>query len=389
MFAVGLFSTALKQIPIGIGRFIWKHITTTIVLSSSNWGFYTLMQLFSDQDIYSQLRIIKLLSGQYNHSDHIGKGVGPGTHLIKINNKHALISLSIDNNQGMYVESERMSLSVTWFGRDANIVNDFIIAVEKRRGYSAKNRISVSVFGNHKWFFTGDIPLRSFNSIFVDQGTIDAILYNLEKFYNSRQWYADHGIPYRYGMLLSGSPGTGKTSTIKAIASHFNKPLYVLPVDRIAEIGEAFSMAYEDAILVIEDIDTAKSVQKRREKNDNGFFQQISQGNQGIEIKAESLSAILNSIDGITAKDGRVLIMSTNHKKNIDPALLRPGRIDLDVEIGYITDESFRKFIRVFYEKECTKKLRNETRVTGAQLQNEYVTNHLTYEQMIDKYTSS
>jgi multidrug transporter EmrE-like cation transporter len=44
MFVVGLFSTALKQIPVGIGRFIWKHITTTIVLTSSNWGFYTLMQ---------------------------------------------------------------------------------------------------------------------------------------------------------------------------------------------------------------------------------------------------------------------------------------------------------------------------------------------------------
>jgi chaperone BCS1 len=305
-----------------------------------------------------------------------------------MNNKYVLISLSMYNNQAMYVESERMSLSVTWFGRDVDIVNDFILAVEKRRGYSARDRISISVYSNHKWFFAGDIPLRSFDSIFVDQRTIDAILNNLEKFYHSRQWYTDHGIPYRYGILLSGPPGPGKTSTIKAIASHFNKPLYILPVDRIAEIDEAFSSAYEDAILVIEDIDSAKSAQKRKEKSDNGFCQQISQGNQGLEIKAESIAAILNTIDGITAKDGRVLIMSTNHKENIDPALLRPGRIDLDIEIGYISDESFRKFIRVFYDKECTKKLRNEMRVTGAQLQNEYVTNHLTYEQMIDKYAA-
>ncbi|MDR2210489.1 MAG: AAA family ATPase [Spirochaetaceae bacterium] len=305
-----------------------------------------------------------------------------------MNGKHVLISLSMDNNQGIYVESERMNLSVTWFGRDVNIVNDFITAIEKRRGYSARNRISISVYTNHKWFFTGDIPLRPFTSIFIDQRTIDAILYNLEKFYTSRQWYADHGIPYRYGILLSGPPGTGKTSMIKAAASYFNKPLYILPVDRIAEIDEAFSSAYEDAILVIEDIDSAKSAQKRREKNDNGFFQQISPGNHGLDLKAESLSSILNSIDGITAKDGRVLIMSTNHKENIDPALLRPGRIDLDVEIGYITDESFRKFIRVFYEKECTEKLKHEIHVTGAQLQNECVTSHLTYEQILDKYTS-
>jgi chaperone BCS1 len=61
--------------------------------------------------------------------------------------------------------------------------------------------------------------------------------------------------------------------------------------------------------------------------------------------------------------------MTTNHKENIDSALLRPGRIDLDLEIGHISDESFRKFIRIFYKRECEKTLRNELCVTGAQLQ--------------------
>jgi chaperone BCS1 len=347
------------------------------------------MQLFSDQDVYSQLRIIKLLSGQYNHSDHISKGVGPGTHLIKLNNRHAIISLAMDNNQGMYVEAERINLSITWFGRGVKVIDDLIADIEKRRGYSAKNRISISVYTNHKWIFTGDIPLRSFNSIFVDQIIIDVILNNLEKFYHSRQLYNDNGIPYRYGILLSEPPGTGKTSIIKAIASHFNKPLYILPVDQLVNIAEAFSSAYGDAILVIEDIDSSKSTQKRDEKIEILGRPQISPGNYGLEIKAESLSAVLNSIDGITAKDGRVLVMTTNHKEDIDPALLRPGRIDLDLEIGHITNESFHKFMRIFYKKECPQKLQNEIRVTGAQLQNEFITNHLTYEQMIEKYAAN
>jgi len=388
MFIIGLFSTALKQIPIGIGRFIWKHITTTIVLTSSNWGFYTLMQLFSDQNIYCQLRVIKLLSGQYNHSDHIGKGVGPGTHLIKLNNKYVLISLSMDNNQGMYVETERMNLSITWFGRNASVISDFITTIEKRRGYSTRNRISISVYTNHKWIFTNDIPMRSFDSIFIEQRIIDNILDNLKKFYQSRQWYNEHGIPYRYGILLSGAPGTGKTSIIKAIASYFNKSLYVLPVEQLVYINEAFSSAYEDAILVVEDIDASKSVQKRDE-NKNIIRTQIYKENHELEIRAESLSTVLNSIDGITAKDGRILIMTTNHKEYIDAALLRPGRIDLDLDIGHITDESFLKFIRVFYKKECTKKLKKEIQVTGAQLQNEYITNHMSCEQMIEKYTEN
>jgi len=388
MFVVGLFSTALKQIPIGIGRFIWKHITTTIVITSSNWGFYTLMQLFSDQNIYNKLRVIKLLSGQYNHSDHIDKGVGPGTHLIKLNNKYVLISLYMDNNQSIYVESERMNLTITLFGRNSNVINDIITDIEKRRGYFIKNRISISTYFNHKWIFTGDIPVRSFDSIFVDQKIIDFLLENINKFYNSRQWYNDHGIPYRFGILLSGNPGTGKTSIIKAIASYFNKSLYVLPVEQLENINEAFSSAYEDAILVIEDIDASKSTQKRDENNNNPHSQIYKENNE-LEIRTESLSAVLNSIDGITAKDGRILIMTTNHKDYIDPALLRPGRIDLDLNIGHITDESFCKFIRVFYGKECTKKLKKEILVTGAQLQNEYITNHLTYEEVIEKYAEN
>ncbi|PIA55817.1 hypothetical protein AQUCO_00700264v1 [Aquilegia coerulea] len=57
-----------------------------------------------------------------------------------------------------------------------------------------------------------------------------------------------------------------------------------------------------------------------------------------------TLSAMLNFIDGIwsTCCDGRIIIFTTNHKHKIDPALLRPGRMDMHLNLSYCTPSGFK-----------------------------------------------
>lgn len=76
-----------------------------------------------------------------------------------------------------------------------------------------------------------------------------------------------------------------------------------------------------NSIILLEDIDAIfqgrESVQEKRD------------GGQSV-----TFSGLLNALDGVRSQEGRILIMTTNHKDKLDPALLRPGRADRCIELG-------------------------------------------------------
>ena len=62
-----------------------------------------------------------------------------------------------------------------------------------------------------------------------------------------------------------------------------------------------------------------------------------------------SFSGLLNAVDGIAATEGRVLFMTTNHLDRLDPALVRPGRVDMVQHLGLCSREQLRALWRNFY----------------------------------------
>ena len=73
-----------------------------------------------------------------------------------------------------------------------------------------------------------------------------------------------------------------------------------------------------------------------------------------------SLSALLNVLDGVGSQEGRVLIMTTNHAERLDAALIRPGRVDMKLELGYTNqDINARLFCALF--------MRDDTLPDGSQ----------------------
>jgi chaperone BCS1 len=62
-----------------------------------------------------------------------------------------------------------------------------------------------------------------------------------------------------------------------------------------------------------------------------------------------TLSGLLNALDGVSSREGRVLFLTTNHPERLDPALVRPGRVDRKVELGPATPDQARRLFLWFY----------------------------------------
>ncbi|KAK1753743.1 hypothetical protein QBC47DRAFT_430688 [Echria macrotheca] len=63
-----------------------------------------------------------------------------------------------------------------------------------------------------------------------------------------------------------------------------------------------------------------------------------------------SLSALLNALDGVSVPEGRVLAMTTNYLERLDPALIRPERVDLKIELGFADRETIVDLFRFLYK---------------------------------------
>jgi chaperone BCS1 len=183
-------------------------------------------------------------------------------------------------------------------------------------------------------------------SVILPAGQTERLIHDAEWFFGAAGWYAERGVPYRRGYLLSGPPGTGKSSIVLALASELSKPVYALNLSSVASdaaIMEAFAEAPADAILLVEDIDAMRITKSRVETKKDG---------QPSSIALTTLSGLLNAIDGVAAPEGRLLVMTSNHPERLDPALIRPGRIDLHERFELLGPAEVRRMFLRFHPGE-------------------------------------
>lgn len=181
---------------------------------------------------------------------------------------------------------------------------------------------------------------RVIDSVILDKGIKEKILDDIKEFLKSDSWYHDRGIPYRRGYLLYGPPGSGKTSFIQALAGEFDYNIAIMNVgepnltdDRLAYLMNNIP---EHTILLLEDIDAAFN--NRAQSSEKGY------------VSGVTFSGLLNALDGVASAEEVITFMTTNHPERLDPALLRPGRIDLKVLINNASDYQIEKMFMRFYD---------------------------------------
>ena len=156
----------------------------------------------------------------------------------------------------------------------------------------------------------------------------------VDKFKNKKDLYDQLGIPHKLGMMFHGCPGTGKTTSIKAIATYLEKDMYFVNLKNIktnSELKTIFDHINEKCnggIIVFEDIDAMTKIVLRRKKlEESSLTDVLEEANDDI-----TLQYLLNLLDGSLCKDGTIFAITTNYIENIDEALYRKGRVDICIE---------------------------------------------------------
>ncbi|KAG2617131.1 AAA-ATPase At3g50940-like [Panicum virgatum] len=184
----------------------------------------------------------------------------------------------------------------------------------------------------------------TFETLAMDQKLKQSIIDDLNRFIKRKDYYKKIGKAWKRGYLLYGPPGTGKSSLIAAMANHLRFDIYDLELTEVnsnSDLRRLLVGMSNRSILVVEDIDCTIDL-KQREEGEGHDKSNSTEENKG-EDKV-TLSGLLNFVDGLWSTSGeeRIIVFTTNYKERLDSALLRPGRMDMHIHMGYCTQESFR-----------------------------------------------
>ncbi|KAI0484857.1 BCS1 N terminal-domain-containing protein [Xylariaceae sp. FL0804] len=254
---------------------------------------------------------------------------GYGRHILKYRNTYIAVSRDKQSTAKTNTGEPHETLELTTLYAHRHIFEHVFTEARGLALSANEGKTVVYSVRNFDWVPLGEPrKKRPLGSVILDEGVKEDIVNDAKDFLQQRQWYADRGIPYRRGYLLYGPPGSGKSSFIQALAGELDFSVAMINLSEMGVTDDKLAFVLtklpERTIVLLEDCDCA--FQNRRARDADGY--------SGSTV---TFSGLLNALDGLSAMEERIAFLTTNHVELLDPALIRPGRVDMMVRIGDAT----------------------------------------------------
>lgn len=348
---MGALIAALRKFPQLIWRGVIRNFTVSITLYDSDELFFWLEKWVSQQSYNNRCR---LLFGHSDKDEDDGYVLSPayGQHFFFYKFRPVLLYRSKDDIDAGTSSKLKMreKISIYIISRNRSLISN--ILTEAKSFYLGDHKKTIKLYYpiyGCWWmklcerFFGGDGPVLE-NNLYED------ICSDLEKFQNSQDEYLKLGLRYKRGYLFYGPAGTGKSSIICSVAQRLKKNLCIFSLS--TEITDEnlvnlFAHLPHNSVIVFEDIDCLNFTSKREQEQKEEKKETVN------------LSTLLNVLDGPLTPNGLIVFATTNHFDKLDSALLRPGRFDRQVFVGYATrwqiETLFKRFFPNATEKDCQR----------------------------------
>jgi chaperone BCS1 len=346
--SIGTALYLARAFPATLWRLALRYASVTLEADNTDPGFGWIKIWLARHPYVRRSRKLRLSgrqcnldAGQSGESEAWDMVPGEGRHVFMHKGRPVMLNYWIDeeNSKGNFL---RQHFHLRTVGRSQDFLRSLI--AEAVSLSSDGEHVRVYDWRDGYWELSCRKRPRPMDSVILPRAQADRLVADAEWFFGAGDWYAERGIPYRRGFLFSGPPGTGKSSVVLALASHLGKPVHALnlaSVNQDCVLMEAFAEVPRDAILLVEDIDAIRIAKSRTGGSDK------KDGPPGGCFT--TLSGLLNAIDGVAAPEGRQLVMTSNHPEHLDPALIRPGRVDLLEWFDLLGPDEIRRMFPRFH----------------------------------------